>query len=218
LTGHEQITLEEIQPIVRERGEKRGVMQQDMQDQMRAERIEKLIQEVSTFSDPHTRETVQELIQSILDMYGEGLARILELTMQAKAPGFELVKMFAHDELVGSLLLLHDLHPVDIEIRIARALDEVRPYLKSHGGNVELVKVEGGVAYLRLYGSCNGCPASTITLKQTIEEAIYKAAPDLDRFEVDGVTDPPPVTGIPVTFVPPRRNRESAHLTAPGRG
>lgn len=192
-------------------------MQQDTHDQLRAKRIETLVQEVSTFSDPHTRETVEELLQAVLDMYGEGLARILELTMHAKVPGFELIKMFTNDELIGSLLLLHDLHPVDIKTRVTRALNEVRPYLKSHGGNVELIRVEGGVAYLRLEGSCQGCSASTITLKQTIEEAVYKAAPDLDRLEVEGVTDPPRVTSMPVTFVPTRRNRESAHVTAPGK-
>ena len=192
-------------------------MQQDTHDQLRAKRIETLVQEVSTFSDPHTRETVEELLQAVLDMYGEGLARILELTMHAKVPGFELIKMFTNDELIGSLLLLHDLHPVDIKTRVTRALNEVRPYLRSHGGNVELIRVEGGVAYLRLEGSCQGCSASTITLKQTIEEAVYKAAPDLDRLEVEGVTDPPRVTSMPVTFVPTRRNRESAHVMAPGK-
>jgi len=173
---------------------------------------------VSAFSDPHTRETVEELLQALLDMYGEGLARILELTRQAKVPGFELIKTFADDELIGSLLLLHDLHPVDIKTRVMRALNEVRPYLKSHSGNVELVKIEGGVAYLRLEGSCHGCQASAITLKQTIEEAIYKAAPDLDRLEVEGVSDPPRVTSMPVTFVPTRRKRESVHLAVPGKG
>jgi len=193
-------------------------MQQDTHDQLRAERIETLIQEVNSFSDPHARETVQELLQTVLDMYGEGLARILELTMHAKVPGFELIKKFTNDELIGSLLLLHDLHPVDINTRITRALNEVRPYLKSHGGNVELIRVEEGVAYLRLDGSCQGCAASTITLKQTIEEAVYKAAPDLDRLEVEGVTDPPHVTSMPVTFVPTRRNRENVHLMAPGKG
>ncbi len=198
-------------------------MPQDAHD-YRAERIETLIQEVSAFSDSRKRETVEELIQCILDMYGEGLARILELTMQAEAAGFPLVKSFVHDDLIGSLLLLHDLHPVDIETRIAHALDEVRPNLKAHGGNVELLKIEAGVAYLRLNGSCHGCPSSTITLKNLIEEAIYKAAPDLESIEVEGVADgtanstnPPGITcGVPVTFVPPRRNKENAQLIAPG--
>ena len=189
-------------------------MQDDMQErQRRAERIETLIQEVSEFSDPHARDIAEELIQALLDLYGEGLARILELSVQTGALGYKLVESLASDDLVGSLLLLHDLHPRDIETRVVDALDEVRPYLKSHGGNVEVVSVEDGVARLRLEGSCHGCPSSTMTLKSTIEEAIFKAAPDLDRLEVEGVTDPPRLparAAMPVTFVPPRKKKDGA--------
>jgi Fe-S cluster biogenesis protein NfuA/nitrite reductase/ring-hydroxylating ferredoxin subunit len=189
-------------------------MQQDLQEhQRRAERIELLIQEVTEFPDPRARATTEELVQALLDMYGEGLAHILELTAQSEASGHALIETFTKDDLLSSLFLLHGLHPVDIETRIARALVEVRPYLKSHGGNVELVKVENGIAYLRLEGSCHGCPSSTITLKLAIEEAIYKAAPDLDELQVEGVTDPPPRPGIPVAFIPPRRRKEITQTT-----
>ncbi len=120
-------------------------MQQGTHD-LRAERIEELVQKVSTFSDPHMRETVEELLHTLLDMYGEGLARMLSLTTHAKVPGFELVKKFTDDELIGALLLLHDLHPVYIKTRIVWALSEVRPYLQSHGDNVELIKGEEGMS------------------------------------------------------------------------
>jgi len=189
-------------------------MQQDQQEHLRrAERIEILIQEVTELPDPHARATVEELVQALLDLYGEGLARILELTAQSEASGNELIKIFTKDDLLSSLLLLHELHPEDIETRVARALVEVRPYLKSHGGNVELVKIDNDVAYLRLEGSCHGCPSSTITLKLAIEEAIYKAAPDLLELKVEGVTDPPPRPGMPITFVPPRRRKNDTQIT-----
>ena len=185
-------------------------MQQDLQEhQRRADRIEKLIQEVALFTDAHARATTEELIQTLLDMYGEGLARILEISAQNEVSGPTLIEMFAQDELISSLFLLHGLHPINIEARIARALVEVRPYLKSHGCNVELVRVENGVAYVRLETSGNGRHSSTITLQHTIEEAIYKAAPDLDGIQVEGITDPSRRTGIPVTFVPPRRQKAS---------
>ena len=189
-------------------------MQQDQQEHLRrAERIEMLIQEVTELPDAHARATVEELIQALLDMYGEGLSRMLELIARSEASGNELINIFTQDDLLSSLFLLHELHPEDIETRIARALVEVRPYLKSHGGNVELVKIDNGVAYLRLEGSCNGCPSSTITLKLAIEEAIYKAAPDLLELQVEGVTDPPPRPGMPITFVPPRRRKNDTLTT-----
>lgn len=184
-------------------------MQHDIEERRRTERIETLIQEVSSFPDPHARATTQELIQALLDMYGEGLARMLELTAETEASGLTLIEALAGDDLVGSLFLLHGLHPVDIETRIARALVDVRPYLKSHGGNVELLRVQDGIAYLRLEGSCHGCPSSTITLKLAIEEAVYKAAPDLDGLQVEGVTEPPPRAAIPVKFVPPKRKERT---------
>lgn len=188
-------------------------MPQEVQEHNRlAARIETLVQEVAAFSDPHVRATAQELVQALLGMYGEGLARLLEITVETEATGLALIDTFAEDELLSSLFLLHGLHPLDIETRVMQALDEVRPYLKSHGGNVEFVKVEDSIAYLRLEGSCHGCPGSTITLKLAIEEAIYKAAPDLDGLQVEGVTEPPPRTSIPVTFVP-RRQKESTRPT-----
>lgn len=170
-----------------------------------AARIETLVKDVAEFTDPHARATAEELVQVLLDMYGEGLARLLELTAETEASGLALIDTFANDELLSSLFLLHGLHPLDIEARVMKALDEVRPYLKSHGGNVEFVRVEDGIAHLRLQGSCNGCPGSTITIKLAIEEAIYKAAPDLNGLQVEGVTEPPPRPGKPVMFVPPRR-------------
>jgi Fe-S cluster biogenesis protein NfuA len=121
-----------------------------------------------------------EAVQAVVDLYGEALARIVA--------GADPVE----DELVSHLLLVHDLHPVDIETRCRRALEEVRPYLGSHGGDVELLGVEQGVARLRLAGSCNGCPSSTVTLKNAIEEALMKAAPDLERIDADGVAEPRP--------------------------
>lgn len=188
-------------------------MPQKVQEHQRqAAHIEKLVQEIAEFPDLHERTVAQELVQALLDMYGEGLTRLLEITMETEASGIELIDTFAEDGLLSSLFLLHGLHPLDIETRVMQALDEVRPYLKSHGGNVEFVKVEAGIAYLRLEGSCHGCSGSTTTLKLAIEEAIYKAAPDLDGLEVEGVTKPPPRSGIPMTFVP-RRHKESTRPT-----
>ncbi len=205
-------------------------MKQDAESQRRADRIETLIQEVSAFSDTHARETTEELMQCLLDMYGEGLSHILDITAEAEAAGLALIRAFARDDLVGSLLLVHDLHPVNLETRVLQALDEVRPQLKIHKGDVEFVKVENGAAYLRLEGSCHGCASSTITLKQLIEKSLNKLAPDLAGLEVEGLagtagvapntTNPPDITcGVPVTFVPLRRKGEEAQLTttAPGK-
>jgi Fe-S cluster biogenesis protein NfuA/nitrite reductase/ring-hydroxylating ferredoxin subunit len=166
----------------------------------RAARIEALLDEIASLPDPALRARVAEIVQGLLALYGEGLRRMLAIVERdGRTAGVHLLEAFARDELIAHLLLLHDLHPVDVETRVARALEEVRPYLQSHGGNVELLGVDGGVARLRLQGSCHGCPSSTMTLQLAIEEAIRKAAPDLEGIDVEGVSAPPPK---PAGFVP----------------
>ena len=172
----------------------------------RVARIETLLEEIESLKDPNARAKAAEMAQVLLELYGEGLARMMEVVAQGEESE-RIFGAFVGDELISHLLLLHGLHPVDVETRILQALEEVRPYLKSHGGNVELLGVEGGVAHLRMQGSCDGCPSSAATLKLAIEEAVQKAAPDLEGIEAEGVAEPQPK---PTTFVaaPTLRKKE----------
>jgi Fe-S cluster biogenesis protein NfuA len=142
------------------------------------EEVEALLDRVEAFPEPE-REIATELVQALLEMYGEGLSRIVAA---CDVP--------VEDELVAHLLLLHGLHPVPVRERVLGALEEVRPYLAAHGGGVELLNVAEGVVHLRLEGSCNGCPSSAVTLRTAVEEAIARAAPDVDRIETEGVAAP----------------------------
>jgi len=152
----------------------------------RVGRVEALLEEVESLPDPAAREKATDMAGALLDLYGEGLARIVERLAEA---GRELPPELLEDEVVSHLLFLHDLHPVDLETRVRGALGEVRPYLESHGGNVELLGVEDGVVRLRLQGSCSGCPSSAMTLKLAIEDAIHKAAPDVEAVEAEGALE-----------------------------
>ncbi len=167
-------------------------------------RIEALVERVARFPDADARATTEELLQTVLEMYGEGISRLLEQVYEHSGGDTALLEKIADDELVGSLLLLHGLHPLTIEQRIVRGIEEVRPYLEKHGGNVELVKVADNVAYLQLQGSCQGCSSSTTTLKTAIEETLYRVAPDLERIETEDANTP---AAKPVIFISPRRKR-----------
>lgn len=162
--------------------------------------LDALLDELESFPDPEARERMAGIVQGLMAFYGEGMARILAIIEQYNDPAVstDVLAALTDDNLVAHLLLLHYFHPIPVEIRVARALEEVRPYLHSHGGNVELLEVADGVARLRLEGSCHGCPSSTVTLKLAIEEAILKAAPDVLHIEAEGVAEPPP----PPAFVP----------------
>jgi Fe-S cluster biogenesis protein NfuA/nitrite reductase/ring-hydroxylating ferredoxin subunit len=121
-----------------------------------------------------------------LAFYGHGLERILQLVANAGPDGQKIYHDLIHDNVVRGLLIIHDLHPVDIETRLRDALDKVRPYLRSHGGNVELISLTNDVARLRLQGTCKSCASSTVTLELAIRHAIEEACPDLIGFEVEG--------------------------------
>jgi Fe-S cluster biogenesis protein NfuA len=157
----------------------------------RVGRIEALLETVDGLPDTAARDAATELVQTLLEVYGEGLARVVA-HVAARDDG-ALASALAGDELVAHLLLLHGLHPVPLEVRVRGALEEMRPYLDAHGGDVELLGVEAGVVRLQLQGSCSGCPSSAVTLKHGIEEAIHKAAPDVERIVAEDA--PAPVGG-----------------------
>jgi Fe-S cluster biogenesis protein NfuA/nitrite reductase/ring-hydroxylating ferredoxin subunit len=147
-------------------------------------RIEELLGQIRSTGHPGTAETAEEVVRLVVELYGAGLERTVELA------GPDALERFVGDELVASLLVLHGLHPKDTRTRVVEALDQIRPYLGSHAGGVELLGVdpEAGVVRLRLEGSCDGCPSSTQTVKLAIERAIEQAAPEVTAVEVENLT------------------------------
>lgn len=154
-------------------------------------RVEGLVAAIEACPDPAIRENAIELVQTIMDFHGAGIERMMDITANAGAAGYAIFDDFARDELTANLLLLYGLHPLDVTDRILKAIEKVRPSLSLHEGDVELLGVDNGVVKLRLKGSCDGCPSSALTLKHTIEEAIYAAAPDVTSIEVEGLAAAP---------------------------
>jgi Fe-S cluster biogenesis protein NfuA/nitrite reductase/ring-hydroxylating ferredoxin subunit len=156
------------------------------------------VQELQTLLDSaegsEARALAEELVSTIVQMYGAGLERILETLLEAGPEGARIAAGLGEDPLVATLLLIHDLHPVPLEERVQAALDSVRPYMDSHGGNVELLSLSDGIARIRLQGSCSDCSASSVTLELAIKQALEDAAPDLEGLEVEGVA--PQMTGL----------------------
>lgn len=149
------------------------------------ERISSLLDALGS-GGPVARDRAEELVRQVTELYGAGLERILHVLDSQGALGPGTVSALTSDPLVSGLLLIHGLHPVDLPGRVAGALDSVRPYLGSHGGDVELLDIsEEGVVRLRLLGSCQGCPSSSVTLKLAVEDAIESAAPEVTGIEVE---------------------------------
>jgi Fe-S cluster biogenesis protein NfuA/nitrite reductase/ring-hydroxylating ferredoxin subunit len=147
-------------------------------------RIQELVEKIGGMPDPAAREMLQDCLGSVLSFYGHGLRRIMELVGENGGTTREIL---LNDPGVRGLLLIHGLHPEPLEARLRDALEKVRPYMKSHGGDVELLSLQDDFARLRLVGHCKTCPSSTVTLELAVRAAIEEACPDLQGFDVEGI-------------------------------
>ncbi|MFE1287119.1 NifU family protein [Streptomyces sp. NPDC058751] len=190
-----------------------------MAGQETGERMGALLDELARRAGPEARDVADELVRCLMEFYGEGLARAVRL-LRSAPDGADPLAVLTADELVGDLLILHDLHPEDTATRVDRALDKVRPYLGSHAGDVEVAGLDletpaGPTLRLRLRGSCDGCPSSTQTVRWTIEEAVARIAPEIGHIEVEGVAAESPEPAL-LQILPHRP--DDAPGTAPPSG
>jgi Fe-S cluster biogenesis protein NfuA len=143
-----------------------------------SERVEKLAATLEQAGDPEVRAAALELVQSVVELHGAALQRLIDKCLET-GEGERVLTAALEDNLVAGMFLLHSLHPDAIETRVVRGIETVRPYLKSHGGDCELVSVRDGIVRLKLHGTCGSCPSSSVTLRNAVEEALYEAAPDI---------------------------------------
>jgi Fe-S cluster biogenesis protein NfuA len=153
-------------------------------------RVQELSERVEQLDDPRARELAQDLVSAVIAMYGDGLSRIMSVVAGSREAGATILDELSQDGAVASLLLIHDLYPVSLRDRVLEALDTVRPYMESHGGDVELLELtDEGIARIALQGSCHGCAASRATLETAITQALAEHCPDLGGIEVGGVLE-----------------------------
>jgi Fe-S cluster biogenesis protein NfuA/nitrite reductase/ring-hydroxylating ferredoxin subunit len=167
--------------------------QDDAQWRTAGERIQVLL-DASSSGGAVARERAEQLVREVTDLYGAVLERMMAVALAADP---DLADQFAADDLIASLLLVHGLHPHDVERRVSDALDSVRPYLGSHGGDVSLLGVDDDVVRLQFQGSCKSCPSSSVTLELAVEDAVRAAAPEISSIEVVAADEDPSSGVIP---------------------
>ena len=155
-----------------------------------AARLEELLAGFKSGDRPGAaRERAEELVRTVVTLYGSGLEHVLAIVhSELGERADELFSRLCEDKLVEGLLCLHGLHPLSLEDRIGEAMQSALPYIKSHKGNMELSRIEGDVVYLRLEGSCDGCPGSTATLRDAVERAILERAPEIREVRAEEMT------------------------------
>ena len=190
-------------------------LQGDAQWRSAGDRIQTLL-DATAAGGVAARERAEQLVREVVELYGAGLSRILAAVGDQADPG--ILDRLVADDLVASLLLVHGLHPYDVRRRVSDALDRVRPYLGSHGGDVHLLDIVGDTVQLQFAGSCKSCPSSAVTLELAVEDAIRAAAPEVSSIELVTPQTDTADAGKPATVIPAESLLASLHSRAPSNG
>ncbi|MGH3663319.1 MAG: hypothetical protein ACRDTQ_15880 [Micromonosporaceae bacterium] len=178
----------------------------DAEVTQRVGRVEALLEQVESLPDP-ARACALDLLSALLDLYGEGLGRVMRAVTVAHTPGqTALADQFASDDLVSHLLLLHGLHPWDVATRVHAGLERAGTALR--GAAVESVEVDdapGTAASVTVALSAGGgCGSTAETLRGVVEDVVRHAAPEVEHVDVRQAAKPQPL--IPVESLTRRVN------------
>lgn len=147
-----------------------------------AEQVDQAVAAVNQLDDKGKQQALA-LKAAIEAFHKMGLTKIVQ-RLKADPRGKELLFDLVDEPSVYTLFAMHGLVRADLPMRVSRVLDSVRPYMQSHGGDVEFVRIEGTTAFVKLHGACNGCSMSAVTLREGVEEALFTHVPEIKAVEV----------------------------------
>ena len=162
----------------------------DKDFQKRVQKIGSLVQDLESIADPASRAAAKELVQSLMDLHGTGLERILEMVFESGESGPRIIDELGQDPLVSSLLILYGLHPDELQTRVERKLQQTASKLHKMGAEAKLVSINGGEVRVRVRIEGHACGSTSRTVQSMVEDAIYEAAPDLTSLVVEGLEEP----------------------------
>jgi len=146
-----------------------------------------LVEQLEQYPDTEVRDKALDLVQIILQLYGESLRRMIA-TLESEPRRDQILARMASDEVIRSILLIHGLMPINLYDRVAAKLSDLRHYLVSQGCDVELLGIDDARARMRLIRSGKGAPPIAV-LKAEIEKALSEVAPDLAGVEIEGLSE-----------------------------
>ena len=167
----------------------------EIRSQERVDKIEELVREAESIADPKARGVTIDLLRAVLDFHAAGLERTMDLIFEAGPAGEAIVERIATDDLTSSMLLLHNLHPDDLETRVGRAVQKLQEMFFSLGAKLSLIAVESDAVRLH-FDSQRTWPGTQI--KDSVEKAIFQAAPEITRVILEGLKETPPADFVPI--------------------
>jgi hypothetical protein len=171
----------------------------------RVARIDGLVQQLDSTADPASRAAAKELVQSLMDLHGGAIERMLEIILKAGETGESIIKKLGRDELVSSLLVLYELHPEDFETRVRRGLEKVHRFASSRNASIEVLAISSGTVHVRIdVSGGHSCGSTTRDIQSAIREALFETAPDAVDVVIDGVQEDTNASGfVPLTSLQP---------------
>ena len=148
-----------------------------------AKRVDEALEAVDKLGDDSAKKAAQDLKTAVEDLHRSGLVTIVRKLKSEDVTREALLELVEQPE-VRTLFTIHGIIKQDINVQITKVLEYVRPYMQSHGGDVEYVGFENGVAKVRMMGACNGCSQSAVTLREGVEEALVDNVDDVSSVEV----------------------------------
>ncbi len=161
-------------------------------------RIEELLQNVEANTDPAMRAMAKELVQSVMDLHSATVERILEIVTKAGEPGTGILRSLGTDELVGSLLVLYDLHPEDFATRVRRGIEKARQILARRAASVHELAIGDATVRLKIETHGHNCGSTTAELQSIVQGALFEAAPDAAEVIIEPMQSEPGSGFVPL--------------------
>ncbi len=168
----------------------------EFQEQIR--QLGKLVAEFDQLPDSPAKVLGKRLVQLLMDVHGAGLERVMEVIFDCGSSGPGIIDKLGQDSIAGSLLLLYSLHPDDLETRVQKAVERIRPRLRKLSCAIELVGVHEGAVEIRLAVAGHSCGSSAKDIRAIVEDGVYEFAPDVASFEINGLEEPTSAGFVPL--------------------
>jgi Fe-S cluster biogenesis protein NfuA len=168
----------------------RGNVANDGEFREQVNELGKLIGQFGNLPDGPQKTAGNKLVQLLMDIHGAGLERMMEIIFESGSEGSAMIEKLGRDSIAGSLLVLYSLHPDDLETRVRRALERLRPRLRKLACAAELESVNDGAVRINLSKAGHSCGSSAKELQAMVEDGVYELAPDVISLEIQGLEEP----------------------------
>jgi Fe-S cluster biogenesis protein NfuA len=159
--------------------------------QQRVQQLGKLIAELEHIPDSPLKVATGELVHLLMEVHSAGIEQMMEIVFDSSASGQQTIDKLGNDPIVRSLLLLYSLHPEDLETRVQKSLDALRPRLRKLNYGIELLQIEDGAVGVHVESSGHACGSTTENVRSMVEEGVYEFAPDVTSLAVSGLEGQP---------------------------